>query len=581
MLLVQIVVTHTDVLRTKLVRCFKLEMRAGFRFEPGRFGGNENPNEESPLPSVPSQECAWALSGHDVDPSTDGWTRLKRARRNYDGPVTLEGEEASADPGLGGAECLPHGNLNLTCKPPVKFSIGDGGESDQWSGSSRTRPSAGVNGVCGESWDEMCTSTDSDTSVEESEEQTCQRAIVYLWKSTSSCARMDMPWPFLRRGSRSAMHARPAPLAHSPPPVSSSISANQRGAPSSCSPEERPSGSHVPSSGSRWTSPPQDEGRDGFLTSGNDRLEGEASKRSPDSTKIGFAPQGAGTSPPFSGPEVLVRQSSADINSPLSHSGRESDCSGTSPSPSAVALLSDVEGSSSLASASPPPSFQPGGSAGLPLAGASSSCSSTKSLERQLLVSEGVPMSPCSPSSAPAHSCDSFHSCESSLLLPQDGMEHELLPHSEGSPTDDESYVVCSSSLLSWSLGSSERKEEEEEDTSRPQTPQRLHGSSVELELGFEGSGEAWKPAPLPEPKSPPSSQEGPKPSSPSTCLDVSRDALDEVTAYERDILLVDVTQDDAELFENPPLKSLLKLGPVTFSRSRPLGTATKQLGQR
>lgn len=545
MLLVQIVVTHTDVFRTKLVRCFKLEMRAGFRFELGRFGRNENPNEESP--SGPSQERAWALSGHDVDPSTDGWPRFKRARRNYDGPVTLEGEEVSADPGLGEAESLSHGNLNLTRKPPVKFSIG--GESDHRSGNSRTRLSAGVNGV---SRDEMCTSTDSDAS---SEEQTCQRARVYLEKSTSSCARTDMPRPFLKRGSRSAMHAHP------PPPVSSSISANQRGAPSGCSSEELPSGSRVPSSGSWWTSTPQDEGRDGFYTGGNDWLEGETSKPSPDSTKIGFAPQGAGTSPPSNGPEVLVRQSPADINSLLSYSGRESCCFGTSPSPSAVALLSDVEGTSSLASASPPPSFQPRGGAGLPLAGASSPCSSTKSLGRQLLVSEGAPMSPCSPASAPAHSCDSFHSCKSSLLLPQDKRERELLPHSEGSPTDDESYIVCSSSLLSWNLGSSERKEED--DTSRPQTPQRLHGSCVDLQLG---------------------SQEGPEPSSPSTCPDVSRDALDEVTAYERDILLVDITQDDAELFENPPQKSLLKLGPVTFSekpRSRPPGTATKQLGQR
>ncbi|XP_037330588.2 uncharacterized protein topaz1 [Pungitius pungitius] len=39
--------------------------------------------------------------------------------------------------------------------------------------------------------------------------------------------------------------------------------------------------------------------------------------------------------------------------------------------------------------------------------------------------------------------------------------------------------------------------------------------------------------------------------------------ALDEIAAYEQDILLVDVIQDDPELFENLPEQSLLKLGPI------------------
>ncbi|XP_058474532.1 uncharacterized protein topaz1 isoform X2 [Solea solea] len=48
---------------------------------------------------------------------------------------------------------------------------------------------------------------------------------------------------------------------------------------------------------------------------------------------------------------------------------------------------------------------------------------------------------------------------------------------------------------------------------------------------------------------------------------------LDELSAYELDILLVDVTQEDPELFENLPDKSLLKLGPTRVSeapKSRP-----------
>lgn len=41
--------------------------------------------------------------------------------------------------------------------------------------------------------------------------------------------------------------------------------------------------------------------------------------------------------------------------------------------------------------------------------------------------------------------------------------------------------------------------------------------------------------------------------------------SLDEVTAYEQDILLVNVMQDDPELFTNLPDQSLLKLGPTRF----------------
>lgn len=45
-------------------------------------------------------------------------------------------------------------------------------------------------------------------------------------------------------------------------------------------------------------------------------------------------------------------------------------------------------------------------------------------------------------------------------------------------------------------------------------------------------------------------------------------DVLDEFSAFEQDILLVDVIQDDPELFENLPQESLLKLGPTRVSES-------------
>ncbi|XP_034560335.1 uncharacterized protein topaz1 isoform X4 [Notolabrus celidotus] len=47
---------------------------------------------------------------------------------------------------------------------------------------------------------------------------------------------------------------------------------------------------------------------------------------------------------------------------------------------------------------------------------------------------------------------------------------------------------------------------------------------------------------------------------------DTHQSVWDEFTAFEQDILLVDVIQDDPELFENMPQKSLLKLGPTRIS---------------
>lgn len=56
---------------------------------------------------------------------------------------------------------------------------------------------------------------------------------------------------------------------------------------------------------------------------------------------------------------------------------------------------------------------------------------------------------------------------------------------------------------------------------------------------------------------------------------------LDEFTAYEHDILLVDVIQEDPELFENLPQESVLKLGPARFTqapRNRPVAMGKKLL---
>ncbi|XP_063754760.1 uncharacterized protein LOC134874619 [Eleginops maclovinus] len=63
----------------------------------------------------------------------------------------------------------------------------------------------------------------------------------------------------------------------------------------------------------------------------------------------------------------------------------------------------------------------------------------------------------------------------------------------------------------------------------------------------------------------------------------VKEDTLDEVTAYKRDILLVNMTEDDPELFGNLPPDSLLKLGPTWVKKApkcRPVGVV-KMLKRR
>lgn len=604
------------------MRRFKQEMRAGFRFERGRFGRTKDSNEErwlaesqqggTPVPShgpTPDYQTAlrgrtWASSLHKGDPSSSSCTTFKWARQKGSRTVVLEGD-ASADPGLEGADGL-------------------GEESEHQPGSSGTQPSAQVNGVCGESCDETSAPTNSDASgtspqarcQTDDEAETCQRARVYFRKRKFSCARTDMPWPLLSSASRTAAPACPAPPARPTETVSSLKSTNKPDTSDGCS-EEAFSAPDGPPSGSRpWLNrQDENESTDGFLTGGNDEPQGNSSSHSPDSTKTGFAPdswQGeeARPRPPSNGPGVHGGQASADFSSPLPHSGHQSDCCRTSPPPSAV-VVSDRERTRSFYSTSPPPSFQPRGGVGVTLAGASSP--NSQGLELQFFVSEDAQVIFCSPSFAPADSCDSFHSSGYSLLLRQD-MRHsdedplsrspKPPPHYDGSPTDEGKNTVlalvcrtCGESddplppmlspvaspcrrpwrrLLSWSSGSSEREEED--------APHPVHGnsgnSSVDLQDGFEGPGGGLKPAPSPEPPFPPSAQNGIEPSSPSSCADVSSDAWDEVTAYKRDILLVDVTPEDAELFENLPQESLLKLGPLRFSeepKRKPLRTARKQ----
>lgn len=611
-----------DVLKTKVVRCFRREMRAGFRFEPGLFGRNKNRNEESalaesrrvctPVPTqglapdrqAPLQEHPRVLSSRGADPFFNSWMRCKCTKQKGSRTITLEGSE---DPEPKGVESLPNRNRKLVRKPSVKINTSafDDGWSERESGSSVALSSVEENGVCGKSCDRMCTPTTSDTSgtcpevVCQNNEagaddttETCQRARAYFRETIFSCARTDMPWPLLSSGLTPACPALPADPSDT---VNSPISTNQD-AQSGCSSETLFGAPEGPTAGpTQRITHQNDEGRDWFLRGGKGEQHGNISSHSPDSTNPTFvlSPNSLQATtqpiPPSDGQRLHERESSADINSP-----------GTPPYPSAV-ILSDMERTSSLYSISPPSSCQPSKVTSISLAGLSSPFSMMEPIENHLFFSEDARMMSCYSSSS-----------DSSLLLPQDNRDFDEetlscppvpLPHYERGTTGDENnavhyllYKTCEEtddalppmlspvtsphrrpwrSLLSWSPGTSCRMEHEEEGTDSHKSPQLVNGNSRDFGVD-QGSGEVLKTAPPTEPQCSPSDQGGAERSDPSTN---ASDTLDEVTAFKRDILLVDVTQDDAELFENLPQTSLLKLGPVRVSvqlKCKPLRTAKK-----
>lgn len=590
-----------DVLKAKVVRCFKREMRAEFHFEPGRFRRDRSRNEDSALaerqhictpdPSqgltpghqTPLQARPLALSGGIADPPFNSLTGCKCAW----------GGAASKDPGLKGAKSLSNKKISIAR------------QSKHVPGSSRTPSSVEENGVIGEFCNRMRTPTHSDAPgtypgvVCQNIKDTCQRARIYFRKTSSSCARTDMPWPLPNSGLTRASHtATPACLAPPADPrdtVDSLIRTNDKEAQSSY-----PRGTFLGAPEGSSSGPAhcvyhkKDESRDGE----NGELVRNISSRSPDSTNVGFAPDSLQAetqpSPPSDG---QGRESSDDVNSPL-HTDYQCDHSRTPPSPSAV-LLSDMERTSSSYPKSPPPSFQPGDVGSVSLVGLSSTCSITGPLENHLFFFQDARM-------------DSFNSSssESSLLLPQYKRDCDaepfsglpkLLPYYDRSISDDENNTVYS--LLydacretdnalppilspvtsphrpSWSPGSSYRME----DTYSHEPPQLVNDKGI---WGVDqGSGEVLNPAPPSEPRFSPSSHNGAKRCSPSTGASdngdrACGDALDEVTAYKQDILLVDVTQDDAELFQNLPQTSLLKLGPVRVSEElkwKPVRRAKRQ----
>uniref|UniRef100_A0A3B4T6X0 Protein TOPAZ1 n=1 Tax=Seriola dumerili TaxID=41447 RepID=A0A3B4T6X0_SERDU len=570
----------------------------------------------------------------------------------------------------------------------------------------------------------------NEVDADELESFTCQRVRVYCRKINSSCARTCMSWPFSNRSRTLTAHAGatacPAePIHPSARNSDSPINQNQSGSPSSRTKDTLPS-TTTTRQVSHQNGEKQEQNGKCITAKRNGKRSDYMSSHSSDIKNTEFATHFMeaeeslasllSNTATLSTPSQRGRKPGTDTVSSSSTpvNSTETDSSMSTPSPSELGL-SDWEtaatlsptssyltqgGLSSLSntpSSHPPLLFLLEKTKGVELAdmhSASTSQTSSspnrfiKAVQEPLFYCEETQMTLCgsSPrsSSVPTNYSESFHSCESSLLLPQDeqGSDKEMFidrsppilePYHNTSPTSyisKELFVENNSnefmlppllspvtsperdsctSFLPQSQYSSDEEEEEEEKNKHTRSPghympqisngnhqsweespdhhqyeepgnEELEGVSSklkspsshgsvgdlsdameeesqdetdnkdDLEQGNGGSRQVpFDPkiktnltsGVLTEPRSSPSSDEGQQSArdeddDPSEIVDSERDEskaeaaggtqtniLDEFTAYEQDILLVDVVQDDPELFEKVPKKSLLKLGPT------------------
>ncbi|XP_038581266.1 protein TOPAZ1 isoform X2 [Micropterus salmoides] len=744
-----------DVLKTKVVHCFKQDMRAGFQFVPGCLGHNKHQSDEGALakefcPRAQSEKSvcqsqsltkhlnelagAKALSSHPSCRFLNSWTSDDSATCSASfllGKRTKKGEcrtgmwdsDVEEDPGPGshliGAEIrrdkrikrrdsVNDGILPSTsdlesksCKNPAKTDTRDKektclgnavGDSSKFGSAVKEN----CKNPCGErdnptksdaaqlSSERFCQRNEVDT--DDLESFTCQRARVYFRKNISSCARTYMSWPFSNSVRTLTAHAPASGRAHQ--------FSNQN--------KEK-----------------QQEDSESILVDRNGKRHNMSSNSS-DSAKcathlmeaeesLASLPSDTAT---LSNPRQHGREPGTDTASASPLPGPKTDSSLSTPSPSALGL-SDWETATTLSSMSspfthgglsslsatpsslPPPSFLLQKVKRVELAEASPTKCMVRAVGKTLFCCEETRTSP-------PYDSDSFHSCESSLLLPQDEQESDedlLAGRSKGRSTHNILTDKCAdidlnelmlppalspvntpqgpsqTSFQHPGCSSSEEEEAEEinKDSSKHEMLPECHKAQIVngnndnsrdyIEHGVEEFQGASTNLPttqtstsndeddvddgneeedqddrdyeddveqvnkqseqvpsdpkikatltssdLTEPCSSPSSDEDdggafreegqPRSardveSSPSEISDSERDEtkvesadnteqgiLDEVTAYEQDILLVDVVQFDPELFENLPQESSLKLGPSRVTETpniRPIGGVKTQ----
>ncbi|CAK6961000.1 uncharacterized protein topaz1 isoform X1 [Scomber scombrus] len=518
-----------DVLKNKVVRCFKRDMRAGFQLRPTCLGHNKHGRDESTLaknnelcPRVKSERsvcqspslsenhkhlkvhtAAEALSaqflrGWESEAPATCSASFSLGKRTNKGECRTEdpepgcdfmGEEMHGDKRVKLGDSIEDGSLPFTsslgsinCNDPAKTRNkgkacsgmpADSQSCLELSNGSRTAIDSAVKdnhekprGEIGDpiktnaahmSSKRFCQRNKLDT--DELESLTCQRVRVYSRKTHFSCARTYVSWPFSYSCPTvvepAGTTARPAE------PIDPSTRDN------SCSPVNQTlQGSTINQTNIRLPNAATDssinqvshqneeKGEDGGRQEDGECGEGHGtlSSHSLASKYMEIAPLFRKESlasrlsdiATLSTPCHQRESGSETVSAPSSPSNRpETDSSISTPSPSAF-RLSDWETAtlfsmssrfphgelSSLSvtpSSLPPSSFMLNKVKGVELPDAHSTCasltsssssSSPRMLKNPLFSREETQLS-CS-SSAPSHNSDSLHSCDSSLLLPQE-----------------------------------------------------------------------------------------------------------------------------------------------------------------
>ncbi|TKS88907.1 Testis- and ovary-specific PAZ domain-containing protein 1 [Collichthys lucidus] len=462
-----------DLLKNKVVHCFKQDMRAGFQFRPSCLGQKKN---EEGAPAKNGECCPRVRVSEDrrhLNEHTNAQSCHQFKSWPSDGSATCSSSvllgdrtkkgvcrsgmwdtDGKEDPGSGsrltGAErhaakkiklgesdrdgFLPSTpNLEqICCKNAAKTNSRDKEKTCFWmsknsrscsdheaGGSSTLRSDCVHKKSCGE----MCSlsKTDaahfsSDQDTDELESFTCQRVRPYFRENTFSCARTYVSWPFSNSGQTLCTAASPA---------------------KSMDPSENFDSNQNQPSNMLQNAPNENEEKredDGETSERNGKSLGDVSLYSSDSKSMEFPPflMEADKSPGSPRSEMPTLSTPRHFGRERGH-GPNTDSSISTPSPSALGL-SDSDSTTLSFMSSPvthgglsslsatPFSLQP---SSFPLrkvksVDASSSNLMVKAVEKSLFYCEATRMSACSSSSsAPPHSSDSLQSWESVLLLPQ------------------------------------------------------------------------------------------------------------------------------------------------------------------
>ncbi|XP_054462649.1 uncharacterized protein topaz1 isoform X2 [Anoplopoma fimbria] len=463
-----------DVLKTKVVRCFKQEMRAGFPFRPGCFLHNHRKSERTK-----KGECRTGMWDRDVEEGPGPGSCQIGAEIHRDKRIKLgDGVQNGILPSHPDSE-------SNGCEDPAKTDSGDEEKTcfftsaDSQSclglghavvGSSSFVSAVKENCVHERTCGEIENPTETDAAqmssevlhqgkeADELESFTCQRVRAYFRKIKLTCARTYMSWPFSNGGWTRRVHAGttgcPAkPIDPSAGDNGSLLDQNQTGLSSNRANDLLPAAPYAHQVSHRNGERREEDG---------ESVSEERREFAPHFTEAGasLASLHSDASAVLSNPSRRGRERVTASSSPVNRP--ETDRYVSTLSPSALGL-SDCEtattfspmsspftvGGLSSLSATPsslPPSWFPlkkvkgvemADSASAPLTSCSPKCV-VRAVEETLLYFEGTQRTSLTSSS------DSFYSCESSSLPPQHDQESDdrLFPGRNTSDTGPFNHVV-------------------------------------------------------------------------------------------------------------------------------------------